>query len=183
MLSSNVVASLFDMHVVNSGSYLEDAKLVSNIGLQNSITHEIAYAQIPFPKIAVDKLMGVVTNTSIILAVSMILVRSFRVLAVVLFTMVTIHIFSVSVILTYFMFEVSPQNPILTYYLQALGVSQTMIDISYIFSGISFYYLKYFIPFSLAYYVWEKEGYSFRVKAENRVKNIKPVFGLVKGSK
>ena len=67
MLSSNIVASLFDMHVLNAGSYLEDVKLVSNVGLQNSVTKEVAFAELPLPKMVVDRVMVVITNTSMIL--------------------------------------------------------------------------------------------------------------------
>jgi len=161
MLSSNLVASIFDMHVVNHGSYLEDVKLVSNIGLQNSITHEIAHAILPLPKVIVDKVMLVITNTTMILALTLLFVRSFKVLAIVSIVTILVHIASISSILIYFMFEASPQSQILTHYLQALGVTQNIIDISYFFSSISFYYLKYFVPFALAYYVWEAHGYGF----------------------
>lgn len=165
MLSSNIVASMFDMHVVNAGSYLKDATLVSNIGLQNSISHEIAYATLPLTEAVVDKVMGVITNTSMVLALSLLLVRSFKVLAIVMSIMLLVHLFSVSAIMTYFMFEVSPQSPILTHYLQALGVTQLLIDISYTFGGISYYYLKFFTPFALAFYVWESHGYGFTQKS------------------
>lgn len=178
LISSNIVASLFDMKVINTGSYLEDVKLVSTIGLQNSITHEIAFAELPLPKMIVDKIMIVITNTSMILALILLLVRSFKILAIVLTLMITLHIFSISATLAYFMFEVSPQSPILLSYLQAIGVTPAIFDISYIISGISFYYLKYFSILLIAYYIWETEGYTLTEKSNVSVsiKNSRPVF-------
>ena len=165
MISSNLVATLFDMHVVTTGNYLSDVTLISNIGLQNSVSNEIAYAQLPLNEVVIDKLMGVITNTSIVLALSLLLVRSFKVLALVISVMLLVHLFSISALLTYFMIELSLQSPILMNYLQAFGVNQLVVEISYIFSGISYYYLKYFTPFALAFFVWESHGYGFVQKS------------------
>lgn len=173
MISTNIVAYMFDMDVVNNGgNYLENVKLVSNIGLQHSISNEIAYAELPLPKVIVDKIMGTITSTTIILALCMLLIRTFKVLAVVFTIVVFTHIFSISMVLTYFMFEVSPQSPILTAYLQALGVSQSMADFCYLFSGISLYYLKYFTPLFIAYYIWETEGHKF-MESSKETLNVK----------
>ena len=169
MISSNLVATMFDMHVVTSGSYLTDVTLISNIGLQNSITNEVAYAQLPLNEAVVDKLLGVITNTSIVIALSLLLVRSFKVLAIVMSVMVVVHIFSVSALMTYFMIELSLQSPILMNYLQAFGVNQLFVNTSYIFSGISYYYLKYFTPFALAFFVWESHGYLFIKKTKQNI--------------
>ena len=171
MISSNIVASIFDMHVITNGSYLENVTLISNTGLQNNISHEIAYAKLPLTKLYIDKIMIVITNTPIILALSLLLVRRLKVLISIILTTLLIHTVSVSSTLLYFMFEVSPQSSILMTYLQAIGVTQSVIDISYIFSGISYFYLKYFTPLFIAYYAWETHKYKF-VDAANDVKNF-----------
>lgn len=168
MVSSNIVATMFDMHVVTTGSYLENVTLVSNSALQNSVSHEIAYAHLPLTKAVIYKLMGGITNTSIILALLLVLVRSFKVLALVVSIMVLIHLFSISALLTYFMFEVSPQSPILMSYIQALNINPFVVDVSFILSGISFFYLKYFTPLFLAFYVWESHGYGFTEKVKHK---------------
>lgn len=169
MISSGAVASMFDMHVINTGSYLADVKLISNIGLQNSVTHEVAYAELLLPKLAIDKIMIVITNSALLLALTLLLVRSFKVLAVVLIAIVSLHVLSVSAVLTYFIFEVSPQSSILTSYLQAIGVTQLMIDTSYVFSGISYFYIKYFMPLAITFYVWESYGYGFAVESKKEL--------------
>lgn len=161
IVSTNIVAFIFDMNIVNSGSYLEDIKLVSNIGLQNSVTHEIAYAELALPKMIVNKIMGIITSTVVILALLMLLVRSYKTLAVAFTIMITVHIFSISVTIAYFMLEVSPQSPILLAYIKALGVTQLVGDITYILSGLSFYYLKFFTPLFISYYIWETDGHKF----------------------
>jgi len=161
MVSSNLVATMFDMHVLNTGSYLTDTKLVSDISLQNSITHEIAHATLPLPEIVVDKIMSIITITPVILALGFLLIRSLKVLVVISLIVISMHIFSISSILVYFMFEASMQSQILTHYLQYLGLTQSMVEFSYIVSGISFWYLKFFTPLFVGYYVWEREGHRF----------------------
>jgi len=171
MISSNIVASIFDMHVITNGSYLENVTLISNNGLQNNISHEIAYAKLPLTKLYIDKIMIVITNTPIILALSLLLVRRLKVLISIILTTLLIHTVSVSSTLLYFMFEVSPQSSILMTYLQAIGVTQSVIDISYIFSGISYFYLKYFTPLAIAYYAWESHSYSL-LEVKNEIQSF-----------
>lgn len=179
MISSHIVSYLFDMHVVNGGGYLTDVTLVSNIPLQNSMTHQIAHAELALVKPVVDKIMSVITNTSIILALGMLFVRSLKLLIALFVAMLTLHIVSVTAVLVYFIFEASSLSPILFNYLQALGVTQNVVDISYIFSGVAYHYLKYFTPLAIAYYIWEKEGYSLTLEGERRVKKDVQAFEVI----
>lgn len=171
--SANTVAFIFGMHIENPSNYLENITLISDNGLQNSITHEISHATFPLNKIFIDKIMGVVTNSAIIIALAMLLVRSLKTLLVVILISITIHFFSISAILTYFMFEVSPKSQILTSYLKAIGITQSHIDVSYVLSAISLYYLKFFTPLWLAYYTWNKDGHVMLKSLEfNKLKTI-----------
>lgn len=161
MLSSSVVATLFDMHVVSSGNYLTDVTLVSNIGLQNSMTNQVAFAQLPLNQMAIDKIMTVITNTPLMLALIVLLVRSFKVLAIAVVIVVSVQILSVASVMSYFMIEVAPQSPILMVYLKSIGVTQMMVDMSFAASSLSLYYVKFFTPLLVAFYAWEANGHAF----------------------
>lgn len=157
--SANTVAFIFDMHINSTNNYLENITLISNTALQHSITQKIDYAAFPLNKVFIDKILVVITNSAVILALLMLLVRSLKTLIVILLVTIAVHFFSISSIMTYLMFEVSPKSQILTAYLKATGVTQLYIDITFFLSSLSMFYLKYFTPLWIAYYAWDKEGH------------------------
>lgn len=186
ILSSSIVADIFDMKVLNSIDYLQSIKLVSNSTMQNISTHEISRVGIEFIKMDIDKIFDIFTKTPLILTFILLFAKNIKTFLISLSIMITIQVLSTVIIMTDIILFTSFTSLKLMNYFQMFGITQFVVELLDFMALLSKAYIPIFIPLVIAYGLWESEAHSFKIVVEEEKKVDKillPILGLLRDTK
>jgi len=185
ILSSSIVAEMFDMKVLNSIDYLQNIQLISNSTMQNISTHEISRVGIEFIKMDIDKIFDIFTKTPLILTFILLFAKNIKTVLISLSVMVTIQVLSTVIIMTDIMLFTSFTSLKLMNYFQMFGITQFFVEIINFIALLFKVYIPIFVPLVIAYGLWESESHNFKIVFEEKKvdKALSPILGLLRDTK
>jgi len=172
MFSSSIVASVFDMNILNTANTLNEIYLVSNNFMYNTQTQQIDNIQFAFTQEDISRLSNIFNKTPLILASILLFVRSFKTLSILALIIVSIHIISVSIVMTDIMLFASLTNLKFINYFQAMGITKVIVDLVEFSALLLRVYVPVFSTLLISYIVWEKYAHSFVVESQKEMRFI-----------